>query len=278
MWIWSVLPSRIWWCVVRFGGTCILHYHGWRSLLPASCWFFTWLTLRLWRCRRHVPSKRWLIFSGLHNHRCDNLRTFSTSYVQYIAMFAVHSKSGGLANQFVLATSPLRLTTGNFIFQLNTYSYNPYVTSWVCRLQLLLVLASAVILRSESRATHDHIFTVSDSRLPQPGGSGPRIYIPQEQGGPVITPGTGFPFRRLLQLAGLRWRYSALPPGGVVWGPSPIYLTWSFIKFRPFLQATTRCTVMKSGSRVVFEGCVYWLVSTMICLYKIFLMIFLKHF
>jgi hypothetical protein len=29
-------------------------------------------------------------------------------------------------------------------------------------------------------------FTVSDSRLPQPGGPGPRIYIPQEQGGPVI--------------------------------------------------------------------------------------------
>jgi hypothetical protein len=47
-------------------------------------------------------------------------------------------------------------------------------------------------------------FTVSDSRLPQPGGSGPRIYIPQEQGGPVIPLGTGFPIRRLLQLAGLR--------------------------------------------------------------------------
>jgi hypothetical protein len=28
---------------------------------------------------------------------------------------------------------------------------------WVCRLQLLLGLASAVILRSESRGTHDHI-------------------------------------------------------------------------------------------------------------------------
>jgi hypothetical protein len=28
---------------------------------------------------------------------------------------------------------------------------------WVCRLQLLLVLVSAVILGSESRGTHDHI-------------------------------------------------------------------------------------------------------------------------
>jgi hypothetical protein len=49
---------------------------------------------------------------------------------------------------------------------------------------------------------------------PQPGGPGPHIYIPQEQGGQVITPGTGSPFRHLLQLAGLRWRYSVLPPHG----------------------------------------------------------------
>jgi hypothetical protein len=28
---------------------------------------------------------------------------------------------------------------------------------WVCRLQLLLALSSAVILRSESHGTHDHI-------------------------------------------------------------------------------------------------------------------------
>jgi hypothetical protein len=66
------------------------------------------------------------------------------------------------ANQFVLATSPLRLTTRIFIFQLNASGYSPYVTlsltrGRVCRLQLLLGLASAVILRSESRATHDHV-------------------------------------------------------------------------------------------------------------------------
>jgi hypothetical protein len=35
-------------------------------------------------------------------------------------------------------------------------------------------------------------FTVSDSRLPQPGGPGPRIYIPQEQGGPVIPQALGY--------------------------------------------------------------------------------------
>jgi hypothetical protein len=58
-------------------------------------------------------------------------------------------------------TSPLRLTTSNFIFQLNSCDYSPYETSsltrdWVCRLQLLLVLASAAILRPEFRGTHDH--------------------------------------------------------------------------------------------------------------------------
>jgi hypothetical protein len=46
------------------------------------------------------------------------------------------------------------------------------------------------------------LFYCLSSRLPQLGGPGPRIYIPQEQGGPVLTPGTGFPFRRLLRLAG----------------------------------------------------------------------------
>jgi hypothetical protein len=34
-------------------------------------------------------------------------------------------------------------------------------------------------------------FTLS-LRLPQPGEPGPRIYIPQEQGGPIIPTGTGF--------------------------------------------------------------------------------------
>jgi hypothetical protein len=43
----------------------------------------------------------------------------------------------------------------------------------------------------------------------------PCLY-PQEQCGPVTSPGTGFPFRRLLRLAGLRWRYSNPPPRGVL--------------------------------------------------------------
>jgi hypothetical protein len=57
----------------------------------------------------------------------------------------------------------------------------------VCNLlvQLLLGLTRPVTLGPKSRRTHDHIL-LSHLRLPQPVGPGPRIYIPQEQGGPVI--------------------------------------------------------------------------------------------
>jgi hypothetical protein len=58
-------------------------------------------------------------------------------------------------------------------------------------------------------------FTVS-SETPPTWRDRSRIYIPQEQGGPVIPSGTGFPFCRLLRLAGLWWRYSNPPPHGSV--------------------------------------------------------------
>jgi hypothetical protein len=46
------------------------------------------------------------------------------------------------------------------------------------------------------RVTRDSwpYFTLSDSRLPQPGGAGPRTYIPQDQGSPILPLGTGFLF------------------------------------------------------------------------------------
>jgi hypothetical protein len=116
------------------------------------------------------------------------------------------------ANQFVLPTNPLRLTTNNFIFQLRTCGSSLCVTSSlprgsVCRLQLLLILASAVILRSESRGTRDHILLsqIRDSLNLGGGARSPYLY----------PPGTGFPFRRLLRLVGLRWRFSTPPPHGI---------------------------------------------------------------
>jgi hypothetical protein len=60
----------------------------------------------------------------------------------------------------------------------------------VCRLQLLLALASAVIFESDSRGTCDHI---------------------------LLSHIWDFPFRRLLRLAGSRLRDSTPPPHGIVW-------------------------------------------------------------
>jgi hypothetical protein len=75
------------------------------------------------------------------------------------------------ANQFALATSPLRPKTRIFIFKLNTCGYSSYTTScltrgWVWCLQVFLALASAVIIRSQSRRTHEHFLLsrIRDSR------------------------------------------------------------------------------------------------------------------
>jgi hypothetical protein len=84
-----------------------------------------------------------------------------------------------------LGASPLKLTTSNFVFPLNT-CYSPYVTfsltrGWVCRLQLLLVIASAVILRSESRGTHDHILLSQIRHSPNLEGQIPIFISPRRR-------------------------------------------------------------------------------------------------
>jgi hypothetical protein len=71
------------------------------------------------------------------------------------------------ANQFLWRRAPWDSRPVMF-FQLNTCGHSPYITStltrgWVCRLQSLLGLASAVIPRSECRGTHDHIL---ESQIP----------------------------------------------------------------------------------------------------------------
>jgi hypothetical protein len=147
---------------------------------------------------------------------------YSLSWPSWLLFWKLKSKSKNLfcdwrftTNQFVLVSGPLGPT--NRVFQLNSCGNGPYVSSslrrgWVCHLQQLL--ASAVNIRSESRGSHDHILLSQIRNSSQPGGPGPCIYILQEQGSLVIPPGTGFPFRRLLRLAGLRWRYSNPPPHG----------------------------------------------------------------
>jgi hypothetical protein len=59
-------------------------------------------------------------------------------------------------------------------------------------------------LNGPSRAEPVTILYCLTLRLLQPGGPDFCIYVPQEQGGPVIPLVTEFPLRRLLRLAGLR--------------------------------------------------------------------------
>jgi hypothetical protein len=63
----------------------------------------------------------------------------------------------------------------------------------LCRLQFLLAHANAVILGSQSRGTRDHI---------------------------LLSQIRDFPFRCLLRLAGLRWKYSTPPPHGIDYSSS----------------------------------------------------------
>jgi hypothetical protein len=90
----------------------------------------------------------------------------------------------------------------------------PLTRGKVCRLQLLLVLASAVILGSESRGTRNRILQSQIRDSPNLECEVPVFISPQEESGPVIPPGSRFPLRRLLRLAGSRWRYSCPPPHG----------------------------------------------------------------
>jgi hypothetical protein len=100
------------------------------------------------------------------------------------------------ANQFVLARSPLRLTTSNFIFQIITCGYSLYVTSsltrgWVCRLQLLLALASTFILGSESHGTHDHILLSQIRDSPNLEGQVPVFISPRKRVARLYTQALG---------------------------------------------------------------------------------------
>jgi hypothetical protein len=78
-----------------------------------------------------------------------------------------------------------------FFFQMNTCGYSPYVTSsltrgWVCRLQLLLALASAIILKSESRGTRDYILLSQIRESPILEGQVP-VFISLRTGWPSYT-------------------------------------------------------------------------------------------
>jgi hypothetical protein len=82
----------------------------------------------------------------------------------------------------------------------------------ICRLQLLLALASTVVLGSESRGIRDYVL-LSQIRY--------------------------FPFRHLLRLAGLRWRYSTPPPHGMC-GISSQYIIIQYVPHRKHYVSDTK--------------------------------------
>jgi hypothetical protein len=95
-------------------------------------------------------------------------------------------------------------------------------------------------------------------RLPHPGGPGSRIYIPQEQGGPVIPTGTGFPLRRLLRLPGLRWRYSNPPPN--LEGQVRVYISPrnKMVQSKVMLRSTVSPSVcLGFESTRLYRGCIW---------------------
>jgi hypothetical protein len=118
-----------------------------------------------------------------------------SNFLKFAVLYLYDRRSVG---QYVLVSGSCPEPTTRFFFavwqlRVSWYSAPSLTRGWVCNLlvQLLLGLARAVTLGSKSRKTRDHIL-LSDLRLPQLGGPDSRIYIPREQGGPVIPPGTAF--------------------------------------------------------------------------------------
>jgi hypothetical protein len=110
------------------------------------------------------------------------------------------------ANQFILATSPLRPKSRIFIFHQNTCVYSPYIISsltkgWICHLQLLLGLARAVI---SGPSPEGLVITFYCLKFETPRTW--RTRFPY-----LYPPGTGCPGRHLRQT--LRdWKAETSPP------------------------------------------------------------------
>jgi hypothetical protein len=209
--------------------------------------------------RIRVPSDSWpyftlsdfrLPFSSPPTTRRVTVEVFELAFTR-VSLLQAKSKSKlcydrWSVGQSVLVSSPHVGLTTRFLLLSDSCGFCwcgafSLTRERACCLQLLPALArhSQVRVRGDSWS----YFSVSDSRLPQPGGPGPCIYILQEQCGPVITPDTGFPFRRL-RLAGVRCRYSNPPPRGDWLGHFPY---WLWIFGTDYIEDTFCCQNCCSG-------------------------------
>jgi hypothetical protein len=190
-------PLKVVWC---FGGMLSLSWGPkdkrgekpawrWLCLLPVSCVFLPCFILWPERWRWHVL-KHWMTFSGLrgiilklkliYDRQSASPSRFQAPIYDPRPVFSLRFPLDSCG--FVILWRPLWREGGPVIYCTIAYGH-------------------CLTLGLKSRRTHGHIL-LSLLRLPQPGGPGSRIYIPQEQGGPVIPPGTGLPFCHLLRLAG----------------------------------------------------------------------------
>jgi hypothetical protein len=121
-----------------------------------------------------------LLVSNTDWHPQTNLSSLSLSLVLRPTVCLGIKHPSGAYDQIVITVRQLRVC-GWWALSLTR--------GQVCRLQLLLALTSADIFKSDSHGTHDHN---------------------------LLSQIRDFPFRRLLRLAGLRWRYSTPPPHGSI--------------------------------------------------------------
>jgi hypothetical protein len=113
------------------------------------------------------------------------------------------------ARQFVLETNPLRLTTSDFFFQLNTSGYSLYVT-WVCRCNCCWSSPAQSFTGPSPVGLKTTLYCLRFETDPT---RSPYLYLPGT-GWPGYSPRHWFHFRLLLRLSGLQWRYSTPSPTG----------------------------------------------------------------
>jgi hypothetical protein len=156
------------------------------------------------------------------------------------------------------------------IFSPSSFKYFWAVTSYWCgapslmrgrvySVQLLLGLANAVFLGSESHRTDDHILRSQFLRpLPQPGGQGSCIYFPQGQGNSVITPGIGFRIGVVVVLAAGSQSTSSSGYRASLWDPWPDFILLFFLRLTITLFFFLRSPLWRENGSVVYSAITHW--------------------